>query len=269
MTKSQSNQHGAAGRRLLGLCALSALLLWSAPLSPARAESVSVAVAANFAGTLERLAPAFKKQTGHELVISSGATGALYAQIKAGAPFEVLLSADAERPAQLEKEGLAVAGTRFVYAQGKLVLWSPKPGVAVAEGKLLRAKQAPKVALADPALAPYGAAAQEVMSALGVWQTLQDAAALVLGVSITQAFQFAASGNVSCGFVAYAQVLEGKQAGSLWKIPQSMYKPLLQEAVLLKRGEANAAARAFVDWLAKDAKVLAALRAAGYELPKR
>lgn len=263
MTKSRCE--AKAGRRLLAWCALCALVLWGAPLNPARAESVSVAVAANFAGTLEKLAPAFEKQTGHELVISSGATGALYAQIKAGAPFEALLSADAERPALLEKEGLAVAGTRFVYAQGKLVLWSPKPGVAVGDGKLLRAKQAPKVALADPALAPYGMAAQEVMSALGVWTMLKDAAALVLGVSITQAFQFAASGNVSCGFVAYAQVLESRQAGSLWKVPQSMYKPLLQEAVLLKRGAASAAARAFLSWLEKDEKVLAALRAAGYE----
>ena len=264
MTKAQLGR--TARRNLIGLCVL---LLCGAPLSFARAEPVSVAVAANFAGTLEKLAPAFKQQTGHELVISSGATGALYAQIKAGAPFEVLLSADAERPAQLEKEGLAVAGTRFVYAQGKLVLWSPKQGVAVGEGKVLRAKQAAKIALADPAVAPYGAAAQEVMSALGVWQTLKDAGALVLGVSITQAYQFAASGNVSCGFVAYAQVLEGKQTGSLWKVPQSMYKPLLQEAILLKRGEGNAATRAFLDWLAKDAKALAALRAAGYELPKR
>jgi molybdate transport system substrate-binding protein len=247
-------------------CAL--LVLFSRPIQ-ARAEAASVAVAANFARTLEELAPAFEKQTGHELMISSGATGALYAQIKAGAPFEVLLAADAERPALLEKEGLAVAGTRFVYAQGKLVLWSPKPGMAVGEGKLLRQTPTPKVALADPAVAPYGAAAQEVLSALGLWQTLKDAASLVLGVSITQAHQFAASGNVSCGFVAYAQVLEGKRPGSLWKIPQSMYKPLLQEAVLLKRGAGKRAARAFLNWLAKDEKVLAALRAAGYERPKR
>jgi molybdate transport system substrate-binding protein len=252
------------GWSALYACAL--LALFARP-TPAQAEPVSVAVAANFAGTLEKLAPLFRKQTGHQLVISSGATGALYAQIKAGAPFEVLLAADAERPALLEKEGAAVGGTRFVYAQGKLVLWSPKPGTAVAEGELLRQKPPPKVALADPAVAPYGAAAQEVLSALGLWQVLSDAGALVLGVSITQAHQFAASGNVSCGFVAYAQVLEGKRPGSHWKIPQAMYKPLLQEALLLKPGETNAAARAFLSWLAKDEKVLAALRAAGYERP--
>lgn len=227
-----------------------------------------MAVAANFVGTLEKLAPQFEKQSGHKLLVSGGASGALYAQIKAGAPFEVFLSADAERPAQLEKDGLAVAGTRFVYAQGKLVLWSPKAGVVDGQGKILRHKEPVKVSLADPAVAPYGAAAQEVMSALGVWQYAQEHSALVLGTSITQAYQFASTGNVVCGFVAYSQVLEGKKPGSLWKIPQSMYRPLLQEAVLLKRGEAKQAARDFLKWLAEDKKVLSALRAAGYERPK-
>jgi molybdate transport system substrate-binding protein len=263
-------------RRLAATCSL--LLVLAATLA-ARAEEISVAVAANFVGTLEKLAPQFEKQSGHKLLVSGGASGALYAQIKAGAPFEVFLSADAERPIQLEKEGLAVAGTRFVYAQGKLVLWSPKAGVVDGQGKILRDvllargtarfdKEPVKVSLADPAVAPYGAAAQEVMSAVGIWQYLQEHAALVLGTSITQAYQFASTGNVVCGFVAYAQVLEGKKPGSLWKIPQNMYRPLLQEAVLLKRGEAKQAARDFLKWLASDKKVLSALRAAGYEKPK-
>jgi molybdate transport system substrate-binding protein len=234
----------------------------------ARAEDVAVAVAANFAGTLEKLSAQFQKQSGHTLLISSGATGALYAQIKAGAPFDVFLSADAERPAQLEKEGLAVAGTRFVYAQGKLVLWSPKAAVVDGQGKILRHKEPVKVSLADPGVAPYGAAAQQVMSAMGIWQYLSDASALVLGTSITHAYQFAVTGNVVCGFVAYSQVLEGKKPGSLWKIPQSMYTPLLQEAILLKKAEAKQAARDFLKWLASDKKVLAALRAAGYERHK-
>jgi molybdate transport system substrate-binding protein len=243
------------------------LLLSLCALPHARAEDVSVAVAANFAGTLEKLAPAFQKQSGHKLVISSGATGALYAQIKAGAPFDVFLSADAERPAQLEKEGLAVTGTRFAYAQGKLVLWSPKAGIVDGQGKILRHKEPVKVALADPAVAPYGAAAQEVMTAMGIWQFLQDESALVIGTSITHAYQFAASGNVVCGFVAYSQVLEGKKPGSLWKIPQTMYRPLRQEAVLLKKGEAKQAARDFLKWLGSDKKALSVLRASGYELP--
>jgi molybdate transport system substrate-binding protein len=251
-----------------GVLAVQISLLSVLALPLARAEDVSVAVAANFAGTLEKLAPAFQKLSGHNLVISSGATGALYAQIKAGAPFEVFLSADAERPAQLEKEGLAIAGTRFAYAQGKLVLWSPKPGVVDGQGKILRHKEPVKVALADPAVAPYGAAAQEVMTAMGIWQFLQDESALVIGTSITHAYQFAASGNVVCGFVAYSQVLEGKKPGSLWKIPQSMYRPLRQEAVLLKKGEAKQAARDFLKWLGSDKKVLSILRASGYELPK-
>jgi molybdate transport system substrate-binding protein len=267
--------HAWAGHLFL----FASLLVLLAAARPARAEEISVAVAANFVSTLEKLAPAFEQQSGHKLVISGGATGALYAQIKAGAPFEVFLAADAERPAQLEQEGLAVRGTRFVYAQGKLVLWSAKAGVVDAQGKILRDllpapgtarsdKATAKVSLADPALAPYGAAAQEVLSALGIWQALQERGALVLGTSITQAYQFASTGNVLCGFVAYAQVREGKKAGSLWKIPQHMYRPLLQEAVLLKRAEAKQAARAFLAWLATDKKVLSALHAAGYERPK-
>lgn len=263
--RGEARRWSIYGRSALWTCAV---LVLFGHATAVEAEPVSVAVAANFAGTLEKLAPAFKEQTGHELLISSGATGALYAQIKAGAPFDVLLAADTERPALLEKAGLAVVGTRFVYAQGKLVLWSPRPGWVDEQGKILRSKQLRKVALADPALAPYGAAAKEVMGTLGVWQTLRERAALVIGVSITQAYQFAASGNVSCGFVALAQVLAGKQPGSLWTIPREMYKPLLQEAVLLKRAERNSAARAFLRWLAKDEKVLAALRAAGYERPK-
>jgi len=235
----------------------------------ARAEDVTVAVAANFVGTLERLAARFEKASGHKLVVSAGASGALYAQVKAGAPFDVFLSADAERPALLEREGLAVAGTRFVYARGKLVLWSPQPGVVDGQGQILRHKEPVKVALADPAVAPYGAAAQQVLSAMGIWRSLRDEGALVLGTSISQAYQFAASGNVRCGFVAYAQVIAGRQPGSLWRIPQSMYQPLLQEAVLLKRGEAKPAARAFLKWLAADEQVLALLRAAGYERPGR
>jgi molybdate transport system substrate-binding protein len=247
---------------------LSILLTAFVLCGAARAEDIGIAVAANFAGTLEKLARQFEKQSGHKLLISSGATGALYAQIKAGAPFDVFLSADAERPAQLEKEGLGVTGTRFIYAQGKLVLWSPKAGVVDGQGKILRHKEPVKVSLADPAVAPYGAAAQQVMSTMGIWQFLQDQSALVLGTSITHAYQFAASGNVVCGFVAYSQVLEGKQPGSLWKVPQSMYNPLLQEAILLKRAETKQAARDFLKWLASDKKALSALRSAGYERPK-
>jgi molybdate transport system substrate-binding protein len=247
-----------------GLVALAAFLLGCLGPRPAHADEVHVAVSANFASTLEKLAARFAQKTGHKLVLSAGATGALYAQIKAGAPFEVFLSADAERPRQLEQERLAVSGTRFVYAQGKLVLWSPKAGVVDAQGRVLTRKDLPKVALADPALAPYGAVAQAVLSKLGLWQSFNERAALVLGASVTQAYQFVASGNALCGFVAYAQVLEGKKPGSVWHVPQSMYAPLLQEAVLLKQGEAKRAARDLLAWLKDDEAVSSLLRAAGY-----
>jgi molybdate transport system substrate-binding protein len=258
LARARSTSH----LRWLAACwlALSCLVV-----RPARAEEITVAVAANFVDTLEKLAVHFEKKSGHKLLISGGASGALYAQVKAGAPFDVLLSADAERPLLLEKEGLAVQGTRFVYAQGQLVLWSPKPGVVDSQGKILRHKEPVKAALADPAVAPYGAAAQEVLSAMGIWQFLQAEGALVFGSSVTQAYQFAASGNVNCGFVAYSQVLAGKKPGSLWRIPQKMYTPLLQEAVLLKRGEAKPAARDFLAWLASDKKALSVLQASGYQ----
>jgi molybdate transport system substrate-binding protein len=235
----------------------------------ARADEVKVAVAANFASTLEALAPLFKKKTGHTLTISAGATGALYAQIKNGAPFDVFLSADAERPKQLEQEKLGVAGTRFVYAQGLLALWSPKKGVVDGQGKILRSKELGKLGIADPATAPYGAAAREVLSQLGLWESLSAREAIVIGSSVTHAFQFAASGNATCAFVAWSQVLSAGKGGSSWKVPQSRYAPLLQEAILLAGAAQSAAARAFLTWLADDPAAAALLRQAGYEKPKR
>ena len=228
----------------------------------AHADDVTVAVAANFLGTLEKLAPEFEKSTGHKLLLSPGASGQLYAQIKAGAPYDVLLSADAERPAQLAREGYALDETRFVYAQGKLVLWSPKLGVVDARGAILSKPGLVKVALADPQSAPYGAAARQTLQKLSLWDKLNGEAKLVLGSSVAQAHQFAESGNVTCCFVALSQVLAGKQRGSLWRVPQGLYAPLLQEAVLLKSNKK--AARAFLDWLKSNPRALSAIRAAGY-----
>jgi molybdate transport system substrate-binding protein len=251
--------------------ALALLLGLANVLAPerARADEVKVAVAANFASTLEALAPLFQKKTGHSLSISVGASGALVAQIKHGAPFEVFLSADAERPKQLEQEGLGVAHTRFVYARGKLVLWSARAGFVDAKGQVLKTKGLGKVGIADPATAPYGAAAREVLSALGQWERLSSEGAIVIGSSVTHAFQFAASGNASCAFVAWSQVLSAKLHGSHWLVPQALYAPLDQEAILLKPGQEAAAARALLQFLDGDPEALAQLRKSGYEKPKR
>ncbi|HEX6239826.1 MAG TPA: molybdate ABC transporter substrate-binding protein [Polyangiales bacterium] len=251
-----------------GLLAALASALWLGS-APVRADEVKVAVAANFAATLEAVAPEFQKQTGHTLAISVGATGALYAQIKHGAPFDVLLSADDERPKQLEQEGLGVPGTRFVYARGKLALWSARAGFVDTNGQVLKKKELGKLGIADPATAPYGAAAREVLSKLGQWERLWNEGAIVIGTSVTHAFQFAASGNASCAFVAYAQVVSAARKGSHWLVPQALYAPLDQEAILLKAGAASEAARALLRFLDRDARALALLRKSGYEKPKR
>jgi molybdate transport system substrate-binding protein len=236
---------------------------WLSLCQGARADDVSVAVAANFLGALEKLAVSFEKASGHRLNISAGSSGQLYAQTKAGAPYEVFLSADADRPRALERDGLAAPGTRFVYARGKLALWSKRGGFVDARGELLKREKFDKLAIADPRTAPYGAAAQQVLEQLGLWQKLNAKGKIVLGTSVAHAYQFAASGNADCAFVAYAQVLARPQDGSFWLVPESLYPALDQEAVLLKRGD-KPAARAFLTWLKTDRGALALLRAAGY-----
>ncbi len=225
-----------------------------------------MAVAANFSAPAKQLAAQFEKATGHRLALSSGSTGKFYAQISNGAPFDVLLAADSETPRRMEQEKLAVSGSRFTYALGKLVLWSPREGVVDDRGEVLRTGTFRRLSLANPRLAPYGAAAQEAMERLGAWATLQDR--LVMGENIAQAFQFVATGNAELGFVAYSQVREpGKPlAGSFWLVPQSLYAPLRQDAVLLAHGASNAAAREFLAFL-RSAPALELIRGYGYELP--
>jgi len=182
-------------------------------------------------------------------VLSLGSTGKLYAQIKNGAPFQVLLAADTETPARLEKEGAAVAGSRFTFAVGKLVLWSPQPGLVDSQGTVLKVPGTQPVAMADPRLAPYGAAAMEVLTKLGLQAALQPR--LVQGENMAQAYQFVVSGNAPMGFVALSQVWQdGKlNAGSAWLIPQTLYTPLRQDAVLLNAGQSNPAASALLAFL--------------------
>jgi molybdate transport system substrate-binding protein len=216
------------------------------------ADEVSVAVAANFTDATRRLDALFEQASGHRLKISYGSTGKLYAQIGHGAPFEVFLAADIERPRKAEQAGLAVPGSRFVYARGRLVLWSARPGLFEAGEPYLQAADFAHLAIANPKTAPYGLAARQVLGRLGIWSSLQ--ARLVRGDSIAQTFQFVATGNAEAGFVAYSQI-KGWQGepGSLWLIPQDYYEPIEQAAVLLQKGADNPAARAFLEFLQGDA----------------
>ena len=247
--------------RLHRLLALTAALAFT---TLARADVVQVAVAANFTAPARALAEVFARTTGHEARLSFGATGAFYTQIKNGAPFDVLLAADDERPARLEKEGDTVAGSRFTYATGQLVLWSAKPVLVDDEGAVLKHGQFGKIAIANPKNAPYGAAAVEAMEKLGLAATLQPK--LVTGESIGQTFNFIATGNAELGFVALAQVLEGGKlkSGSMWVVPAQYHAPIIQDAVILKRAASNPAAKAWMELL-KTPQSKALIRSYGYE----
>lgn len=229
----------------------------------AQAGEVSVAVAANFAGPLAKIGEGFAQSTGHRLKVSAGSTGKFYAQIVAGAPFEVLIAADDETPKKLVAEGHAVAGSQFTYAIGKLVLWSAQPGYVDDQGGVLTQGKFAHIAIANPKTAPYGRAALEVLKARGLRDTL--ARKLVTGESIAQAYQFIATGNAELGFVALSQVaVPGKPAaGSYWLVPASLYGEIRQDAVLLKSGERNPAAAALLAYL-KSAPAKAVIQSYGY-----
>jgi len=219
-------------------------LIFIAP-GAAKATQTNVAVAANFTEAAKEIAAAFRQKTGHEAVLSFGASGQFYTQITQGAPFQVFLSADDSRPKKLVEDGLAVPGSRFTYAIGKLVLWSKSPGVVNGE-ETLKAASFAKLSICNPAAAPYGAAAVEAMKALKLYEALQPK--LVEGATITQAYQFVETGNAEVGFVALSQ-LTGSDAGSRWVVPQDLYNPIRQDAVLLKSGAGNDAASAFIGFL--------------------
>lgn len=238
-------------------------LLGSATL--AQAGEVSVAVAANFTGPMEKIAPAFEKATGHKALVAYGTVGKFYAQIKNGAPFEVLVSADDETPIRLEKDGLAEPTSRFTYAIGKLVLWSAKPGLVDDKGAVLKRGGFQRLAIANPKVAVYGAAATEAMKKLGVDTALEPK--LVYGENITQTYQFAATGNVELGFVALSQIYKDGQyaSGSYWLVPPALYPQIRQDAVLLTRGKDNPAAAALLTYMKSDA-AKQVIRAHGYEL---
>ncbi len=255
------------GRLSGGLDVVRAVYSWLLSLlitSSARAETVQVAAASNFAGAIQQIAVAFRKDTGHEATVTTAGTGKLYAQIRNGAPFEVFLSADDRSPAKLEAGGLAVPGSRFTYALGKLVLWSAKPNVVDREGKILRSGQFAHVSLGNPKTVPYGAAAVEVIERMGLRKTLEPK--FVLGENVAQAQQFAVSGNAELGFVAQSGVYRDGQltSGSAWLIPSNLYSPIRQDAVLLKTGQANPAAKALLNYLQSDhAKTI--MKSMGYD----
>jgi molybdate transport system substrate-binding protein len=246
-------------KRIAGLLATIVL----AVQAQARAGEVQVAVAANFTAPMQKIAAQFEQDTGNKAVLSFGATGKFYAQIRNGAPFEVFLAADDATPAKLEQEDLAVRGARFTYAIGKLALWSAKDNYVDARGDVLRAGRFAHLAIASPKTAPYGAAAVETLKKLNLYERLQPK--LVQGENISQTQQFVSSGNAELGFVALSQVWhDGKLgSGSAWIVPSNLHSALRQDAVLLKQGEANPAARALASYLKSD-KARAIIRAYGY-----
>ena len=229
--------------------------------SPAAAAETHVAVAANFTEPVKQIAVLFKQQTGDDAILSFGASGPLYEQISQGAPFQVFLSADQKRPMQAEKAGLAVPDSEFTYAVGKLVLWSPSLDVSKGE-EVLRVGKFTKLSIANPIAAPYGAAAVQTLKGLKVYDAV--APKIVEGASIAQAFQFVDTGNAQLGFVALSQLAKVTK-GSRWLVPQAIYAPIRQDAVLLKSGAADAASKAFLAFL-KGADARGIIEKFGYGL---
>ena len=248
--------------RRWSLISILGLMLSAAAASVAHAADTQVAVAANFTEPAKEIAAAFKARTGDTATLSFGASGQFYSQIAHGAPFEVFLSADAERPQAAERDGLAVPGTRFTYALGRLVLYSKTPGLADGGEAALKAGRFARLSIADPAAAPYGAAAIQTLTRLGVYEAVKPK--IVQGASIAQAYQFADSGAADLGFVALSQVIN-VQGGSRWIVPAADHAPIEQQAVLLKTGQSNAAARAFLAFL-KSPQAVAIIRKYGYEV---
>lgn len=223
------------------------------------AEEVRVAVATNFTATMEALAAAFEARGKHTVLVSSGSSGNHYAQIKNGAPFDVFFSADAERPRLLEQEGLIVPGSRFPYAVGRLVLWSIRSDYVDGDGRILETGEFRHLAIANPELAPYGAAAREVLRAREVWDNVQ--ARLVQGQDIGQTYSFVATGNAELGFVAYSQISRPfETSGSFWLVPEALHQPIEQQAVLLRDGPG---AREFLEFV-KSEEARAIIRDYGY-----
>ncbi|MCW8903003.1 molybdate ABC transporter substrate-binding protein [Sedimenticola sp.] len=232
-------------------------------INSAMADEINIAVASNFADPIKELTGRFEERTGHRINLVLGSTGKHYAQIKNGAPFAAFFAADARRPELLEKEGVALPGSRFTYAVGRIVLWSPRKGYVDSQGELLEHKPFHHLAIANPRLAPYGKAAQQFLQARGLWEGLQGR--MVRGENIGQTFQFVRSGSAELGIVAYSQVKRPGHPleGSLWEIPPTEYAPIEQQAVLLKE---NPVAREFMAFI-KSPEAIDIILGFGYAIP--
>jgi len=255
-------------KRFLSLAVVMSFMLFIVCLlmpggSQALCEEIYVAAASNFTEPIKEIAGRFERQTGYKVILMFGSTGKHYSQIKNGAVIDIFFAADTNTPELLEKEGIAVSGSRFTYAIGKVVLWSPRAGFVDKQGEILRKGEFRYLSIANPKLAPYGIAAQQVLESLGLWQALKGR--IVKGENIAQAYQFVKSGNAELGFVAYSQVKRsGKSVeGSLWDVPQSLYLPIEQQAVLLKDSEAALAFLSFI----KNEESLEIIRSFGYDVP--
>jgi molybdate transport system substrate-binding protein len=253
---------------LLLKCLFTFCLLLTFSLDSQSATTL-VAVASDFTKPMTEIAAAFEKATNHEAKLSFGSSGKAFAQIQSDAPFEIYLSASEKYPIELEKSGYAVVDSRFIYAIGKLVLWSAKPGYVDNQGNILKTGNFKHIALADPTHAPYGVVAEEVMKNLGVLEKLEPL--FVMGENISQTFQFISSGNAELGFVGLAQVIDANTgkigSGSGWIIPDNLHSPFRQSAVLLKKGAENLAALALMDFL-KSPPALAIIQKYGFGLPR-
>ena len=242
------------------------LLVTALTSTPSLAGEVHVAVAANFAAPMKSLVLEFERESGHRALVSLGATGQLYTQIRQGAPFGVLLAADATTPSKLASDGYALAETQRTYAIGRLLLWSRDADYVDAKGDVLRRRDFRRLAIANPKLAPYGAAATQTLSALGLREKLRSK--IVEGANINQTFKFVASGNAELGFVATSQIMqEGRlKSGSAWLVPANLHDPIRQDAILLTKGHDNPAAVALLHYLdSRSARDI--IRRYGYELP--
>jgi molybdate transport system substrate-binding protein len=225
------------------------------------AETIHIAVATNFREPAREIVARYQHVSNKKLFLSYGSTGKIYAQIKHGAPFDIFFAADTWRPRLLEEEGLAVAGSRFTYAQGRLVLWSQQNNFVDKEGVVLQMGKFNRLAIANPDLAPYGRAAKEVLQAKGLWKVLSPR--IVRGENIGQTFHFIKSGNAELGFIAYSQIIQMNQpfAGSFWLVPQKLYRPIQQQAVLLKDTRET---RDFFDFV-RGPEAKAIIQAYGYD----
>jgi molybdate transport system substrate-binding protein len=250
---------------LLKLKYYGTLFLLLCLFTPLQADMVRAAVAANFSHAMKSIANEFEKDSGYQIQLVFGSSGKLYAQIMNGAPYQVFLSADTTKPQKLEQEGRALAGSRFTYARGSLVLWSANPDTISNDYSRLTLGDFRYIAVANPRLAPYGVAAREVMEYINLWHKLKHK--LVTGENISQTYQFVSTGNAELGFVALSQVIhEGKiKTGSGWIVPQDYHAPILQDAVLLMSGKDNPAALALMEYLRSD-KAVALINSFGYRL---